>query len=85
VQIKALLHPQHVKHLSAPCLACNATTVYRRDSSGEHVRLPLLQIVADTGCTCQACKHTWLPQHYLLLCQGAWVRSAVGRRCVHGR
>jgi hypothetical protein len=18
-------------------------------------------------CTCQACKHTWLPQHYLLL------------------
>ena len=31
------------------------------------VRMPALQIVADTGCTCQACRHTWLPQHYLLL------------------
>jgi hypothetical protein len=32
--------------------------------------MPALQIVADAGCTCQACKkHTWLPQHYLLLCR----------------
>ena len=41
--------------------ASNATHVYRRDAAGEMVRMPALQIVADTGCTCQACKHTWLP------------------------
>jgi hypothetical protein len=68
VQIGALLDPQHVKHFSAACPACGATTVYRRDSAGERVRMPALQIVAETGCTCQACRHTWLPHHYLLLC-----------------
>ena len=41
--------------------------VYRRDAAGEQVRIRALQIVADTGCTCQTCKHTWLPRHYLLL------------------
>lgn len=69
IQINSLLNPQHVKHLSVPCPACNATYVYRRDFAGERVRQPALQIVADTGCTCQACRHTWLPQHYLLLCR----------------
>jgi hypothetical protein len=30
---------------------------------------PALQIVAKQGCTCQACRHTWLSRHYLLLCK----------------
>ena len=46
--------------------ACTATHVYR-DAAGEMVRMPALQIVADTGCTCQACKHTWGPELFLHL------------------
>lgn len=69
VQIRSMLDPQHVKHLSVHCPACGASTVYRRDSAGELVRVPALHLVADQGCTCQACRHTWLPQHYLLLCK----------------
>jgi hypothetical protein len=49
--------------------ACGATTVYRKDSTGELVRQPALQIVAEHGCTCQACRYTWAPSHYLLLCK----------------
>jgi acetyl esterase/lipase len=64
VAIRSLLDPQRVKHVSAPCPACGATHVYRRDSAGERVRVPALQIVVETGCTCQACRHTWAPQHY---------------------
>ena len=29
--------------------------------------MPALQIVADTGYTCLACKHTWGPDLYLHL------------------
>lgn len=68
VSIRALLDPQHVKHLTVPCPACNATHVYRM-VAGEKVRQPALQLVAETGCTCQACKAFWSPQHYLLLCK----------------
>ena len=67
--IKALLSPQHVKHVSSPCPACNATHVYRRDAAGEMVRMPALQIVADTGCTCQGCGAHWAPDRYLWLCK----------------
>ncbi|MGV0719010.1 hypothetical protein ABQE93_26780 [Mycolicibacterium sp. XJ662] len=69
VSVKALLEPQRVKHFSVPCPACAATHVYRRDHGGDTVRQPALQIVAEQGCTCQACKATWMPQHYLLLCK----------------
>lgn len=67
VEVKGLLEPQRVKHFSVPCPACGASTVYRTDGAGERVRVPALQIVAEQGCTCQACRHTWLPEHYLLL------------------
>jgi hypothetical protein len=69
VQIMALLEPAHVKSISAPCPACGATTVYRRNSAGELVRQPALQIVAEHGCTCQACSYMWAPSHYLHLCR----------------
>jgi hypothetical protein len=65
--IAALLSPQRVKHVSAPCPACGASTVYRRDGAGELVRQPALQIVAEHGCTCQACAYTWAPSHYVHL------------------
>jgi hypothetical protein len=43
--------------------------VYRRDSAGELVRQPALQIVAEQGCTCQACRHCCTPDLYLHLCR----------------
>ena len=53
--------------LSAPCPAYSATSVFRRDSAGERVRMPALQIITNLGCTCQACRYTWSPEYYLHL------------------
>jgi hypothetical protein len=63
--IVALLDPQPVYHMSAPCPACNTSWVYRRDGD-EMVRKPALQLTA-TGCTCLKCRHTWAPEYYRLL------------------
>jgi hypothetical protein len=68
-QIDALLHPAWTKSISAACPACGVTHVYRRDSAGEIVRQPALQVVAELGCTCQSCHATWGPERYLLLCK----------------
>lgn len=68
-RITALLNPEHIKHVSAPCPSCGATTVYRKDSAGETVRQPALQIVTETGCTCQKCHAHWGPERYLFLCK----------------
>ncbi|BDE13500.1 hypothetical protein Mkiyose1665_18330 [Mycobacterium kiyosense] len=65
--VQSLLHPASVKHVSAPCPACGAATAYRRDSAGELVRVPALQIVTETGCTCQVCRHTWGPGLFMHL------------------
>lgn len=65
-RITTLLADTHVKHISAPCPACGKTTVYRKDSGGELVRQPALQITA-MGCQCQACKTTWAPDLYMHL------------------
>jgi len=54
-------------YVTAPRPACGATTVFCRDSAGELVRQPALQIVAEHGCTCQACNYCWAPAHYLYL------------------
>ena len=58
---------QRVRTLSAPCPSCGAQRVYRKDSAGETVRQPALQIVAGTGCTCLACGAFWAPDYYLHL------------------
>lgn len=78
VSVKSLLNPTTVKHVSAACPACGATTVYKRDSGGERVRVPALQIVAETGCTCQACRHTWGPELYLHLARVLGFESPPG-------
>ena len=62
VSVQSLLAPAAVKHVSAPCPACGATTAYRRDSAGERVRVPALQIITQLGCTCLVCRHTWGPE-----------------------
>src|SRR5271156_1604528 len=59
VSVKPLLHPTSFKQLSAPCPACGAKSAFRRDSAGELVREPALQIVTEIGCTCLVCRHTW--------------------------
>lgn len=69
LDIERLFNPQHVKHFSEPCPNCNATHTYRRDSAGENVRVPALQIIASVGCTCQVCRAVWPPEQYLFLCK----------------
>ena len=66
-QIVNLLDPAPVKTISAPCPSCNRTTVYRRDSAGEVVRQPALQVVTGVGCTCRHCEAHWSPDRYMFL------------------
>lgn len=66
VSIKALVEPAHVKTVAAPCPNCNQRWYYR-NHSGEQVRNPALQIVAEVGCSCQCCRAFWPPTQYLFL------------------
>lgn len=66
-RIETLFTEHHVKHLPAPCPACDTQIVYRQDTAGERVRQPALQIVTNPdgtyrGCQCQNCGHTWAPE-----------------------
>jgi len=67
-KIDALLDPPRRWTLPAPCPAidCGATTVYRRDSGGDLIRAPALQINPD-GCICMACHATWSPEQFVFL------------------
>jgi predicted RNA-binding Zn-ribbon protein involved in translation (DUF1610 family) len=67
--ITNLLDPQSVKTIAAACPSCGRHTIQRRDSAGETVRQPALRVIADQGCTCQACKAHWAPDRYLFLCR----------------
>ncbi|QLF84311.1 hypothetical protein SEA_SOUL22_94 [Mycobacterium phage Soul22] len=67
--IDRLFNPVHVKHVSAPCPNCNATHTYRRDNAGENVRVPALQLITSTGCTCLVCRTIWPPEQFLFLCK----------------
>lgn len=62
-QIKTLLNPDKRWTLPNPCPACGTAIVYRRNSSGENVRQPALQI-GPLGCVCQHCHHAWAPQYF---------------------
>lgn len=68
LSITALLEPAHVKTISEPCPACGKRWVHKWHA-GEQVRAPALQLIAEQGCTCQACRAHWPPQHYMLLCR----------------
>lgn len=67
--IAALLQPEHVKHITASCPACGADTIQKRDSAGDLVRSPALQVITEQGCTCQVCNHHWAPDKYIDLCR----------------
>lgn len=61
--IKAILTPTRRWALPNPCPACNTATVHRKDSAGETVRQPALQI-GPNGCECQCCHHKWAPEYF---------------------
>lgn len=65
-QIFELLNPTPKPTHSAPCPTCGTRTVHHRDSTGEYVRAAALQF-GPRGCTCQACKTCWPPEHFALL------------------
>lgn len=73
-QIETTLDGQHVrflyaaesKHL-AKCPACDTDMVRRRDSSGEFVRQPALQLHPDGSTHCVACRYTWGPERMQIL------------------
>lgn len=64
-QADELLDPpkEHKFELVAACPACQVSTIYRPDSTGEMVRQAALQITGK-GCVCQHCKTTWTPELY---------------------
>lgn len=62
-KIRDLLADTPKLTLPNPCPACGEKIVYRRDSAGELVRRPALQIGAH-GCQCQNCQYLWEPAYY---------------------
>ena len=60
VQIHRLLYPEPQWTLPNCCPACNVAVVHRRNSAGEVVRQPALQIGAN-GCKCLSCHAEWGP------------------------
>ena len=65
--IQGLLDPKGSKHIAAPCPACGQQNIKAKDSGGDVVRRPVLKIVADAGCTCQACNTFWAPDQFIAL------------------
>lgn len=61
-----LLDPPARKSLPNPCPACDQTVVYRKDSGGDTVRQPALQI-SQHGCECQHCHAIWGPDYFVHL------------------
>ena len=64
--IKSLLIVEKHWTLPAPCPACGATVVYRKDSAGEVVRQAALHIGPD-GCECLRCHTVWEPARFVFL------------------
>lgn len=79
--ITTLLNHDHVKYIyaldsdgnkqrvPASCPNCGVSTVQKRDSGGEVVRSPALQVITEQGATCQECSEFWPPERYVDLCK----------------
>ena len=63
VSINQLLRPTPAWSLPNPCPACNTAIVYRKDTAGDMVRKPALQI-GPNGCECQKCHAIWEPAYF---------------------
>jgi len=66
MSVAGLLEPDRVKEIRCACPSCGTRYVYRQ-SDGERVRRPALQLVAEKGCTCLSCGASWQPDQYLWL------------------
>lgn len=66
LKISELLSPATNWTLPNPCPACNTAVVYRKDSGGDLVRRPALQI-GPYGCECGHCHYIWEPSYYVHL------------------
>lgn len=71
-EIDALLDPPQRWTLPDPCPSCGAKTAYRRDSGGERVRGPALQIDPQS-CRCNACGASWGQDRF------QWLGRLLGR------
>ena len=76
--IQTLLNHEHTRHLTAACPACGTETIQHRDSAGELVRSPALQLTIETGCTCQACGYHWAPNQFVELATDLGIPSPEG-------
>ncbi len=65
---EGLLERRAVVSLDHACPRCESRFAYRRDSSGEHVRVRALR-VSDDGCWCQHCGESWGPDQFGWLAQ----------------
>ncbi|MCH5645146.1 hypothetical protein [Gordonia sp. ABSL49_1] len=61
--IQELLNPTPRKALPNPCPNCSTSVVYRKDSAGDTIRQPALQI-GTHGCECQHCHTIWAPEYF---------------------
>lgn len=76
-EIDALLDPPQRWTLPDPCPACGLDTAYRRDSGGDRVRGPALQI--DTfSCRCNNCHASWPREKF------EWLGKLLGREKPEG-
>lgn len=61
---RLVIDPQSHKELTVACPSCGKRTVRCRDGAGEMVRRAALVLIANEGCTCQACDAHWAPEYY---------------------
>lgn len=66
LSITELMNPTPKWTLPNPCPACGKHVVYRKDSAGETVRQPALQL-GPNGCHCHACHTVWAPDKFVFL------------------
>ena len=76
-EIDALLDPPQRWTLPDPCPACGEKTAYRRDSGGDRVRGPALQIDTKT-CRCNNCHAMWPREKF------EWLGLLLGRNKPEG-
>lgn len=66
VEIVEKLTPAPRWTLPNPCPACSKAVVYRKDSAGDPIRQPALQI-GPSGCHCLNCHTVWVPEKFVFL------------------
>ncbi len=77
VKAENLLDGERRFTIAASCPACNESTIRKRDSAGEWVRQPALQVNAQ-GAHCVACQTYWAPEYFDLLASAIGCEKPAG-------